>query len=345
MKRMKLISCILFQIFFSFLSINLVKSLELKKAFVMRKELKFKLRSLDEGSTEDDDGSQEEMSDDQSSEESVDESVERSSEDYNTTQEASSDDQKSSEESVDKSSEDDNLSKEETSDDQESLDESVDESLSESTIPESYNGTVPSSTTPSHNTSGNTSNIIPVIKKSSSGLSTGAICAIVIPCIAALLAVAIAAALLKGAPAVGHIASSSLTPIIEESVAKFNAAVDSIPMQRIPQPIKVQPVQEVVRPNYPVNRVIEPPRVTQQIQRPIVQQPQQVELVPVQQVEMVPVQQVEMVPVQQVDMVPVQQVDMVPVQQVDMVPVEQVEMVPVQQTTQVTQIKTTSVVP
>ena len=344
MNRMQWISCILFQIFFSFLSINLVKSLELKKAFVMRKELKFKLRSLDEGSTEDDDGSQEEMSDDQSLEESVDESGERSSEDYNTTQEASSDDQKSSEESVDKSSEDDSLSKEETSDDQESLDESVDESLSESTIPESYNGTVPSSTTPSHNTSGNTSNIIPVIKKSSSGLSTGAICAIVIPCIAALLAVAIAAALLKGAPAVGHIASSSLTPIIDSSVAKFNA-VDSIPMQRIPQPIKVQPVQEVVRPNYPVNRVIEPPRVTQQIQRPIVQQPQQVELVPVQQVEMVPVQQVEMVPVQQVDMVPVQQVDMVPVEQVDMVPVEQVEMVPVQQTTQVTEIKTTSVVP
>ena len=129
--------------------------------------------------------------------------------------------------------------------------------------------------------------------KSSSGLSAGAICAIIIPAIAALLAVAAISALCRGAsaPVAAPFAATSLPPpnIIDTSVAKFNA-VKEIPVQ--------QP---------PVQRVIEPPKVVS---------PQQVQMVPVQQVDMVPVQQVDMVPVQQVDMVPVQQVDMVPVQQV-----------------------------
>jgi hypothetical protein len=57
--------------------------------------------------------------------------------------------------------------------------------------------------------------VIPVSKKSSSGLSTGAICGIAIPCIAALLGVAAAAAFVKGGaiastPAVGALTTPSL---------------------------------------------------------------------------------------------------------------------------------------
>ena len=170
--------------------------------------------------------------------------------------------------------------------------------------------------TSSYNNSQNSSTIVlPHIKKSSSGLSTGAICGIVIPCIAALLAVAIAAALLKGTPTItgigGNLVSSSAPGYIDSSIAKF-PAIERIPMQQQipqpPQPVQVQPVQQVARPNYPVNRINQPPR--------IVQQPQQVQMVPVQEVQMVPVEQVEMVPVQEVQMVPVQQVEAVPVQQV-----------------------------
>jgi len=352
MNRKQFISCILFHIFFSFLSINLVKSLELKKEFVKGKELKFKLRSLDEGSTEDDEESPEEMSVD---EQSVDESSENNSEENNgnsTRYSDESDDHSSEEDNTSKespnSSEDDSLSKEETSEEQENSEESI----SESTIPTYYNSTMPA--TSSYNNSQNSSTIVPFIKKSSSGLSTGAICAIVIPCIAALLGVAIAAALLKGTPTLtaigGKLASPSVPAYIDSSIAKFKA-VESVPMQQQipqtqivqpqvvqpPQPVQVQPVQQVVRPNYPVNRIKQPPR--------IVQQPQQVQMVPVQEVQMVPVQEVQMVPVEQVEMVPIQEMQMVPVQQVEAVPVQQVEAVPVQQVSQVQQIQTVSEVP
>ena len=134
-------------------------------------------------------------------------------------------------------------------------------------------------------------------KKSSSGLSAGAICAIIIPTIAALLAVAAIAALLKGATAPVVAAPFQASLPLESSVAKFNA-VQEIPVQQ-PQLVKVQPIKENTQVNYPVQRVIEPPKVVS---------PQPAQLVPVQEVQMVPVQEVQMVPVQQVDMVPVQQV-------------------------------------
>jgi len=83
---------------------------------------------------------------------------------------------------------------------------------------------------------------------------------------------------------------------MQRCICTFNA-VKEIPVQQT-QPIQVQPVKEVTQVNYPVQRVVEPPKVVTQ----------EVQMVPVQEVNMVPVQEVQMVPVQQVDMVPVQQV-------------------------------------
>ena len=179
--------------------------------------------------------------------------------------------------------------------------------------------------------------IIP--KKSSSGLSTGAICAIAIPTIAALLGVAAVAALFNGAatPVAGFTAPSLPEPnFIDTSLTKFQIP-NQIPIQQ-PQPVQIieqpQPVQIIEQPqiiqpepikvvprvDYPVNRVIEPPRVNNVFQQNIV--PQQVQMVPIQEVQMVPVQEVEMVPVEQVEMVPVQQMATIP--GVNGVPLQQI---------------------
>ena len=164
-----------------------------------------------------------------------------------------------------------------------------------------------------------------VPNKSSSGLSTGAICAIAIPTIAALLGVAAAAALCKG----GSIPTPTFTPptlpppnYIDTSLDKFNVVHELPPQQPLPQPqvqpvhIEPQPIPRPIRPNYPINKV-EPPLVNRAFQ-PMYNIQQPMQMVPVQQVQMVPVQQVEMVPVEEV--VPVQQV--VPqVQQIAQVPI------------------------
>ena len=163
--------------------------------------------------------------------------------------------------------------------------------------------TVPSASTNLPNSTNNNGINNPMFtKQSSSGLSAGAICAIIIPTIAALLAVAAIAALCRGASAPVVAAPFAPTTLpephfIDTSVVKFKA-VQEIPVQQT-QPIQVQPVKEVTQVNYPVKRVVEPPKVIS---------PQPVQMVPVQEVNMVPVQEVQMVPVQQVDMVPVQQV-------------------------------------
>ena len=147
--------------------------------------------------------------------------------------------------------------------------------------------------------------------KSSSGLSVGAICAIAIPTIAALLGVAAAAALCKG----GAVAPPVFTPpalpppnYIDTSLEKFNVVHELPPQQPLPQvqPVHIepQPLPQVVRPVYPINRV-EPPLVNRAFE-PMYNIQQPMQMVPVQQVQMVPVQQVEMVPVEEV--VPVQQV-------------------------------------
>ena len=193
------------------------------------------------------------------------------------------------------------------------------------------------SSSSSKNETINNGPIIP--KKSSSGLSTGAICAIAIPTIAALLGVAAVAALFNGAatPVAGFTAPSLPEPnFIDTSLTKFQIP-NQIPIQQ-PQPVQIieqpQPVQIIEQPqiiqpepikvvprvDYPVNRVIEPPRVNNVFQQNIV--PQQVQMVPIQEVQMVPVQEVEMVPVEQVEMVPVQQMATIP--GVNEVPLQQI---------------------
>ena len=155
---------------------------------------------------------------------------------------------------------------------------------------------------------------IPYNTRSSSGLSAGSICAIAIPCIAALVGVGAAAAILGGsAPAAGPVLVSPATNLpppqmIDTSMAKL-AVPQEIPVQPVqPQIIQPkielppQPVEQIIRPSYPINN----------IENPVINISSQ----PVAQPNMVPVQQMQTVPVQSVEMVPVQQVEMVPVQEV-----------------------------
>ncbi len=140
----------------------------------------------------------------------------------------------------------------------------------------------------------------------SSGISTGGIVAIAVPCIAALVGVGAAAAILGAsapavAPALAPVAAAVPPPtFVDTSVAQL----------AVPQPQIVQPVVQPEIIPQPVQQVIEPiPKVETPVinipQQPIIAQPQ---MVPVQQMQIVPVQRVEMVPVQQVEMVPVQQI-------------------------------------
>ena len=185
---------------------------------------------------------------------------------------------------------------------------------------------------------GNKTEIETQFKKSSSGgLSTGAICAIAIPCVALLLGVGLAAALLKGAAAAPVMATAptvSLPPPNYVDISQTHLNVPQpVQVQTVPQIVEPpppqfepQPIQQVFRPNYPV-RQLEPPAVNKAFQ-PMIQGPQ-VQMVPVQQVEMVPVERVEMVPVQEV--VPVQQVlpgqNIATVNNIVNVPLQQVQQV------------------
>lgn len=172
-----------------------------------------------------------------------------------------------------------------------------------------------SGTTDAPDGDGNTNSTVIPQPHSGSGLSTGGIIGIAIPCIAALVGVGAAAAILGGsgaaaAPVLAHPAVASLPPpnYIDTSMAKL-AVPQEIPVQppQVVEPVvevPPQPVQQVV----PITKV-EPPLIPNAIpQQPVVQPVIQPQMVPVQQMQLVPVQQVEMVPVQQVEMVPVQQV-------------------------------------
>ena len=158
--------------------------------------------------------------------------------------------------------------------------------------------------------------------KKSSGLSAGSICAIAIPCIAALVGVGAAAAILGG----GASAAAGGAPVLANPVAQLpppNYVDTSLAKLAVPQEIPVQPqivepqivqpeiVQPVEIPPQPVQQVIQP---IPKVETPILNVPQQP--VPVAQPQLVPVQQMQLVPVQQVEMVPVQHVEMVPVQEV-----------------------------
>lgn len=174
--------------------------------------------------------------------------------------------------------------------------------------------------------------------KKSSGLSAGSICAIAIPCIAALVGVGAAAAILGGgasAAATGPVLAA-VTPSLPPPTYVDTTAAQMIVPQEIPvQPVQPQIIQPVEVPPQPIQQVIQPiPKVETPVvnipQQPVVAQPQ---LVPVQQMQLVPVQQVEMVPVQQIEMVPVQEV----------VPTYQAAAEVIPQIPQVTQISGTQI--
>ena len=120
------------------------------------------------------------------------------------------------------------------------------------------------STTVSSTSIGNITSVTPIIKKpSSGGLSSGAIVAIVIPCVGALLAAGIVAALCRATQP--PIQQGFLTNInlMESSVDKFQTNTEQIIVHQ--QPV-IQP--EVVQ--QPV-AVVENPVVAQPV--PVVQQP------------------------------------------------------------------------
>jgi hypothetical protein len=142
--------------------------------------------------------------------------------------------------------------------------------------------------------------------RSSSGLSAGQICAIAIPCIAALVGIGVAAAILGGSAPVAPISAVSTTNIpppniVETSVTKLTTPQE-IPIQpKIELP--PEPIKPIIKPSYPITNIENPV-----INLPSSQQISQTNLVPVQQMKLVPIQKVEMVPVQKVEMVPVKEV-------------------------------------
>jgi hypothetical protein len=121
--------------------------------------------------------------------------------------------------------------------------------------------TTPSSTS----TTGNTTNI-PIIRKSSSGnLSSGAIVGIVIPCVGALLAAGIVAALFKAAPI-------ATIPPIQQVIPMNNMSGSVVDLQSATQQklIYQQPIVSTEMVQQPV-AIVENPVVAQPV--PVVQQP------------------------------------------------------------------------
>ena len=179
--------------------------------------------------------------------------------------------------------------------------DTTDEGVGETTDT-ANNGTEPSDTDGPH-----------YAPKSSSGLSTGGIVGIAIPCIAALVGVGALAAFM-GVPG-GAAPTGGFGPVLNNPVPNLPPPnyVDTS-MAQLVAPQEVAPVQPVVEvPPQPVQQVVpvaqvEPPVVHNVVLPPQPQAIAQPQMVPVQQMQLVPVQQVEMVPVQHVEMVPVQQV-------------------------------------
>lgn len=145
--------------------------------------------------------------------------------------------------------------------------------------------------------------------RSSSGLSAGQICAITIPCIAALVGIGVAAAILGGSAPVAPIApmpavtTTNIPPpnVIETSVTKLTTPQE-IPIQpKIELP--PEPIKPIIKPSYPITNIENPV-----INLPSSQQISQTNMVPVQQMKLVPIQKVEMVPVKKVQMIPVKEV-------------------------------------
>ena len=144
--------------------------------------------------------------------------------------------------------------------------------------------TITSTITSTSTTSpGNSTNLTPIIKKSSSGsLSSGAIVGIVIPCIGALLAAGIVAALCRAVPTTPPMQHGLPMDLnyLDSSVEKFHSApVEQIVVHQ--QPVVAQPVAVVQQPvvTQPVAIVQQPVAVVHEqvamVQQPVtmVQQP------------------------------------------------------------------------
>ena len=145
------------------------------------------------------------------------------------------------------------------------------------------------------------------IASSSSGLSTGGIIGIAIPCIAALVGVGAAAAILGGSAPAAPVLANPAATIPPANYVDTTAANLVVPQEIPVQPQVIQPQVEIPPPQ-PVQQVVPIQKVEPPVIQKIVPQPVQPQMVPVQQMQLVPVQQVEMVPVQHVEMVPVQEV-------------------------------------
>ena len=144
--------------------------------------------------------------------------------------------------------------------------------LQTTTTPYTTPYTTPNSTEPSPNP--------PYIKKSSKGLSAGGIVAIIIPCVAALIAVGALAALCRSTPSVvppvgpNYTDTSSLVrikppmqPIVQQPVVVQQpvAVVQEVPV--VQQPVAV--VQEVPVVQTPVAVVQQPAAVVQEVVQPV----------------------------------------------------------------------------
>ena len=134
--------------------------------------------------------------------------------------------------------------------------------------------TTPNSTEPSPNP--------PYVKKSSKGLSAGGIVAIIIPCVAALIAVGALAALCRSTPSVvppvgPNYMDTSLVrikppmqPIVQQPVVVQQpvAVVQEVPVVQTPVAVVEQPVAAVVE--QPVAAVVEQPvAVVQDVVQPV----------------------------------------------------------------------------
>ena len=127
-------------------------------------------------------------------------------------------------------------------------------------------------TTDSNDTSNGNSTTYPVYRDTSSGLSGGAIAAIIVPCALALIGVGLAAALCKSAPeAISPITPNVIPPTIDSSMSKFNTqpitAVNNLQeITEVSPPVKnvevIQPTPVVQQhPIYPISK--EPPTIPQ----------------------------------------------------------------------------------
>ena len=148
--------------------------------------------------------------------------------------------------------------------------------------------------------------------RSSSGLSAGKICAIAIPCIAALVGIGVAAAILGGSAPVAPIAPiAPISAVSTTNIPPPNVIETSVTKLTTPQEIPIQPkielppepIKPIIKPSYPITNIENPV-----INLPSSQQISQTNMVPVQQMKLVPIQKVEMVPVKKVQMVPVKEV-------------------------------------